>query len=210
MEMYGHLLDRFGPQHWWPADTPFEVAVGAILTQNTSWKNVERAVENLKRMDVLTVTGIDSLSEQELALLIRPSGCFTVKARRLKSYIGHITGKYGGDFYATMDGELADRRSELLSISGIGPETADSMLLYAGGRPTFVVDAYTRRVMARHGLVSEGAGYDDVRSLFMDNLPADAALFNEYHALFVAVGKNYCRPRQPRCEGCPLTEDRMT
>lgn len=208
MEIYDRLLSSFGPQHWWPADTPFEVAVGAILTQNTNWKNVERAVENLKRMDSLTVEGISRLAEMELAELIRPSGYFTVKARRLKNYIGHIAANYGGDFFASLDGNSIEKRAELLSVSGIGPETADSILLYAGGHPTFVVDAYTRRVMARHGFVSERAGYDELRSLFMDNLPADAALFNEYHALFVAVGKTCCRPKEPRCEGCPLMKDR--
>jgi endonuclease-3 related protein len=208
MEMYDLLLSSFGPQHWWPADTPFEMAVGAILTQNTSWKNVERAVENLKRMNKLTVEGISVLPEMELALLIRPSGYFTVKARRLKNYIGHITAGYGGDFSASLTGDTDRKRAELLSVSGIGPETADSILLYAGGHPTFVVDAYTRRIMARHGFVSEGVGYDELRSLFMDNLPADAALFNEYHALFVAVGKTFCRPKGPRCEECPLMRDR--
>ncbi|MBN2224738.1 MAG: endonuclease III domain-containing protein [Deltaproteobacteria bacterium] len=207
MEIYDRLLGCFGPQHWWPADTPFEVAVGAILTQNTNWKNVERAVTNLKRADALTVEGIDGLAETELAELIRPSGYFTVKARRLKNFIGYITEKYRGDFLASLDGDGTHKRAELLSVSGIGPETADSILLYAGGHPTFVVDAYTRRVMARHGLVSEGAGYDELRSLFLDNLPADAALFNEYHTLFVAVGKDYCRPKNPRCEECPLTKD---
>jgi endonuclease-3 related protein len=208
MEIYDYLLSSFGPQHWWPADSPFEVAVGAILTQNTSWKNVERAVENLKRVGVLTVTGISCLPENELAELIRPSGFFTVKARRLKNYIGHITARYGGDFFASLDGDCTEKRTELLSVSGIGPETADSILLYAGGHPTFVVDAYTRRIMARHGFVSEGVGYDELRSLFMDNLPADIALFNEYHALFVAAGKTFCRPKGPRCEECPLMRDR--
>jgi endonuclease-3 related protein len=206
MEIYDLLRSSLGPQHWWPADTPFEVAVGAILTQNTNWKNVERAITNLRQADVLTVEGIDGLAETELAELIRPSGYFTVKARRLKNYIGRITGGYGGDFFASLAGSLAEKRAELLGISGIGPETADSILLYAGGHATFVVDAYTRRIMSRHGLAPEGTGYDELRSLFMDNLPADPALFNEYHALLVAVGKDYCRPKEPRCEGCPLRD----
>ncbi len=208
LEMYDRLLASFGPQHWWPADSPLEVAVGAILTQNTNWKNVERAIENLKRMDVLTVEGISLLPETELAELIRPSGYYTVKARRLKNYIGHITARYGGDFFASLEGDGSKKRAELLSVSGIGPETADSILLYAGRYPTFVIDAYTRRIMARHDFVSEGVGYDELRSLFMENLPADTVLFNEYHALFVAVGKTYCRPKEPRCGRCPLMSDR--
>jgi endonuclease-3 related protein len=204
VEIFGLLLAFFGPQHWWPADGPFEVAIGAILTQNTNWRNVERAVGNLRRMAALTIEGISRLSEMELAELIRPSGCFTVKARRLTNYISYVVERYGGDFFASLSGDWAEKRDELLSISGIGPETADSILLYAGGHPTFVVDAYTRRVTARHGFAPTDAGYEELRSLFMENLPADASLFNEFHALFVAVGKRFCRPREPRCEGCPL------
>jgi endonuclease III related protein len=208
VEIYGRLLAAFGPQHWWPADTPFEVAVGAILTQNTSWKNVERAVENLKRANALTVEGISLLSENRLAELIRPSGCFTVKARRLKNYIGYITVNYGGDFTASLLGDCDQKRRELLSVSGIGPETADSILLYAGEHPTFVVDAYTRRVAGRHGLAHADAPYEELRRVFMENLAPDTSLFNEYHALFVAVGKDFCRPREPRCGGCPLIDVR--
>ena len=208
MEIYDRLLSAFGPQHWWPADTPFEVAVGAILTQNTNWKNVEQAVENLKRAGVLTVQGISRIPESELAALIRPSGYFTVKARRLKNYIGYIAAEYGGSFADSLLGDGAEKRVELLSVSGIGPETADSILLYAGGHPTFVVDAYTRRVAHRHGLAAADARYEELRRLFMDNLAPDVSLFNEYHALLVAVGKNFCRPREPRCAGCPLADDR--
>jgi endonuclease-3 related protein len=208
MEIYDRLLIAFGPQHWWPADTPFEVAVGAILTQNTNWKNVERAIENLKRMKVLTHEGISRIPEAELAELIRPSGYYTVKARRLKNYIGYITADYGGSFADSLLGDGAEKRIELLSVSGIGPETADSILLYAGGHPTFVIDAYTRRVAHRHGLAADDARYEELRRLFMDNLAPDVSLFNEYHALLVAVGKNFCRPKEPRCAGCPLADDR--
>ena len=209
MDLYGRLLSAFGPQHWWPADTPFEVAVGAILTQNTNWKNVERAVDNLKREGVLTVEGISRLSEAELAEMIRPSGYFTVKARRLKNYIGYIGAHYRWDFAASLVGDCAQKRAELLSVSGIGPETADSILLYAGGHATFVVDAYTKRITARHGLARPDVPYEELRSLFMEALVPDAALFNEYHALLVAVGKQFCRPREPRCADCPLSDDRI-
>jgi len=205
MEIFRLLLASFGPQHWWPADGPFEMAVGAILTQNTNWRNVERAIENLKRTNALTVAGISGLAETALGELIRPSGYYTVKARRLANYVAYINDRYRGDFHASLSGDPADRRAELLSVSGIGPETADSILLYAGGHRTFVVDAYTRRVVSRHGLAPADATYEELRSLFMDNLPADAPLFNEFHALLVAVGKRFCRPREPRCEGCPLS-----
>jgi endonuclease III related protein len=208
MEIYDRLLSAFGPQHWWPADTPFEMAAGAILTQNTNWKNVELAIENLKRAGILTVQGISGIPESDLAALIRPSGYFTVKARRLKNYIGHITQRYAGDFAASLLGDCAEKRAELLSISGIGPETADSILLYAGGHPTFVVDAYTRRVVHRHGFAPADVPYEELRRLFMDNLATDVSLFNEYHALLVAVGKAFCRPKEPRCAGCPLADDR--
>ncbi len=200
---------RFGPQHWWPADTPFEVAVGAILTQNTNWKNVERAVKTSSEQDILTVEGIDGLAEAELAALIRPSGYFTVKARRLKNYIGLYRGELRGRLRRLASTETAPKSGvELLSVSGIGPETADSILLYAGGHPTFVVDAYTRRVMAQARLAPADAPYEELRRLFMDNLAPDVSLFNEYHALLVAVGKNFCRPKEPRCAGCPLADDR--
>jgi len=207
-DVYGRLYSAFGPQHWWPADTPFEVAVGAILTQNTNWKNVEKAVNNLKRAGTLTVEGISRLSEARLAELIRPSGYFTVKARRLKNYIGYIGTHYRGDFAASLVGDFDQKRAELLSVSGIGPETADSILLYAGGHATFVVDAYTRRITARHGIARPDTPYEELRSLFMEALAPDAPFFNEYHALLVAVGKQFCRPREPRCADCPLSYER--
>ena len=204
IEIYRLLLTFFGPQRWWPADSPFEVAIGAILTQNTNWRNVQRAIDNLRAADALTVRGISRLTENQLARLILPSGFYAVKASRLKNYLSYILDDYGGDFFDSLSGNLTDKRSELLSVSGIGPETADSILLYAGGHPTFVVDTYTKRVMFRHALAPADAGYEKVRSLFMENLPADASLFNEFHALLVAVGKQFCRPKEPRCAGCPL------
>jgi endonuclease-3 related protein len=204
-EIYDLLFAHFGPQHWWPAETPFEVAVGAILTQNTNWRNVERAVGNLKDHGVLSLSALHTLSADELSALIRPSGYHTVKAKRLKEYVAYLMDRYGGDLAASLTGAMDEKRAELLSVRGIGPETADSILLYAGGRPTFVVDAYTRRIAARHGLAPADAGYEALRSLFMQNLPPDPVLWGEYHALFVALGKTCCRSREPRCEGCPLS-----
>jgi endonuclease-3 related protein len=181
------------------------MAVGAILTQNTNWKNVERAIGNLKKEGVLSPERLLAIPADDLSDLLRPSGFFRIKTRRLKNYVMHMDKHYRGDFRASLSGDMETKRAELLSISGIGPETADSILLYAGGHATFVVDAYTKRVMARHYLCDEDTGYDELRSLFTANLPADASLFNEFHALFVAVGKTYCRPKEPRCGGCPLS-----
>jgi len=208
--MYHLLYRHFGPQGWWPVSdstspfAKFEIAVGAILTQNTNWKNVESALKNLKEKRRLTPEGIDSISEEDLSEIIRPSGYFRVKAKRLKNYIDFLTENHGGDIDSSLSGGLSDVRAKLLSVSGIGPETADSILLYAGERPAFVIDVYTKRVLARHKLASEDATYNDLQSLFMENLPEDVMLFNEYHALFVAVGKKYCRPKDPLCSECPL------
>jgi endonuclease-3 related protein len=211
MEMYRLLSLAFGPQGWWPTEdpgsphAPFEVAIGAILTQNTNWKNVELALSNLKEENVLTPAGIDSLAEEALEALIRPSGYFRVKAKRLKTYVSYLMNRYGGDMEASLADDVETLRDELLSLKGIGPETADSILLYAGGKPSFVVDAYTKRVLARHGIADEKASYDELRSLFMENLPRDVSLYNEFHALLVAVGKKYCRPKAALCEECPLS-----
>jgi endonuclease-3 related protein len=204
-EIYDLLFAHFGPQHWWPAETPFEVAVGAILTQNTNWRNVERAIGNLKERGILSPEGLSLIPTDELALLIRPSGYYTVKARRLKEYVAHVMDRYGGSLSASLSGEMEKKRAELLAVYGIGPETADSILLYAGRQPTFVVDAYTRRITDRHALAPTDAGYEALRSLFMENLRPDPDLWGEYHALLVAVGKHFCRPREPRCDGCPLS-----
>jgi endonuclease-3 related protein len=198
-------LDRFyGDQHWWPGETPFEVAVGAILTQNTAWVNVERAIANLKAADALTPDALRRLPADRLAALIRPSGYYNVKARRLRSFLKFLWDEYGGDVAAMAATPVETLREKLLTVGGIGPETADSIVLYACGLPTFVVDAYTRRVLLRHGLADEDAGYDDLKELFEANLPADVPTYNQYHALFVRVGKERCRPREPRCDGCPL------
>ncbi|HEY5999699.1 MAG TPA: endonuclease III domain-containing protein [bacterium] len=204
LAIHDALLAAFGPQSWWPAETPFEVMVGAILTQNTNWRNVERAIANLRAARALTPGAMARLRPAALAELIRPAGYFRVKAARLGHLLAHLRRRHGGSVARLLRVPGPSLREELLGITGIGPETADSILLYAAGRPSFVVDAYTRRVLSRHGLVGEGAAYADIQRLFTGALPADVALFNEYHALIVRLGKEFCRPRAPRCAACPL------
>ncbi|MBI3028621.1 MAG: endonuclease III domain-containing protein [Candidatus Rokubacteria bacterium] len=204
--LYEALLTRFGAQHWWPARTRFEVVVGAILTQNTAWGNVERALAALRAHRLLSPARLAALPAGRLAPLIRSSGYFRVKARRLKTFLAHLNGRYQGSLDRMSRVPLDDLRRELLAVPGVGPETADSILLYALGRPVFVVDAYTRRVLSRHRLLPRGAGYEEVRAFFERHLPGDPRLFNEYHALLVAVGKEHCR-NLPHCEGCPLRFD---
>ncbi len=200
---YAALLRRFGPQKWWPGETPFEVMVGAILAQNTAWTNVEKAVASLKAHGLLDPARLAEADEGTLALAIRPAGCFNVKARRLKGYVEWFLRRFGGDPERMGKVPLPRLREELLEVKGIGPETADSILLYGLGRPSFVVDAYTWRVLTRHGLAPEETTYDEMKELFERSLPPEAPLFNEFHALLVAVGKEFCRSR-PRCEACPL------
>lgn len=205
--VHDRLLAAFGPQHWWPGETPFEVMVGAVLTQNTAWSNVERAIANLKGADALSVPAILGLEDAALAALIRPAGYFNVKARRLKALAEFLdrAGVAGDPARLAEGADPAALRQRLLGVHGIGEETADSILLYALGLPSFVVDAYTRRIFTRLGLIRGGERYGPQRRLFMDRLPADAALYNEYHALIVALGKDCCRPR-PRCPACPLLD----
>ena len=203
LEIYHLLLDFFGPQHWWPGETPFEVAVGAILTQNTSWTNVAKAIANLKAANCLDPFKLHEMDLEQLELLIRPAGYFRVKAKRLKNFIDWLCDRYGGDLKNLESINTTRLRQELLSISGIGPETADSILLYALNRPIFVVDTYTARVMVRHGLIGPDLDYQQLQDLFMSNLEPDAALFNEFHALLVMTGKDYCKPH-PKCQPCPL------
>ncbi len=203
LEIYHLLLDFFGPQHWWPGETPFEVAVGAILTQNTSWTNVAKAIANLKTAGGLDPTKLHEMDPEQLELLIRPAGYFRVKAKRLKNFINWLCDHHGGDLKNLESINTTRLRQELLDISGIGPETADSILLYALNRPIFVVDTYTARVMVRHGLIGPDLDYQQLQDLFMFNLEPDAALFNEFHALLVMTGKDYCKPH-PKCSPCPL------
>ena len=203
IEIYQLLFDRFGPQHWWPGDTQFEIITGAILTQNTNWANVEKAITNLKSADRLSAKELYHLDLPRLAELIRPAGYFNIKAKRLKNFVQWLFDNYQGQL-SNLEGLDTDRlRAELLAIKGIGCETADSILLYALDRPIFVVDAYTARVAIRHGLIEPGADYEQLRELFQSNLPEDIRLFNEYHALLVKVGKLFCKPKA-QCLGCPL------
>ncbi len=206
LRLYDAALTALGPQHWWPAESRFEVAVGAILTQNAAWTNVERAIANLKHARLLTPEALARVPLRTLARALRPSGYFRVKARRLKAFIQHLSRRHGGSLRRMLAQPLPTIRAELLSVPGVGPETADSILLYAGDHPIFVVDAYTRRIFSRHRLVPQEITYEDLQRLFMANLPNDPALFNEYHALLVHVGKEFCRSR-PRCEACPLKFD---
>lgn len=203
LEIYELLLTHFGPQQWWPGEDPFEVIVGAILAQNTSWRNVEKAIVNLKEAGVLSPEGIAAHDSRRLAELIRPSGTYRVKADRLLQFVAFLEVHYGCSLQAMFRMSLPRIRAELLSVKGIGPETADSILLYAGGYPIFVVDAYTKRIFSRHGFIREGCTYQELQALFMEALPRDVSLFNEYHALIVHLGKSWCRAR-PICEGCVL------
>lgn len=202
-EIYKRLSTKFGPQNWWPARTRFEVIIGAILTQNTSWNNVERAIDNLKEAGCLTPAKIKNMPTPRLAKLIRPAGYFNIKAKRLKNFINFLYKEYGGQLDRMGKEYWLNLRLKLLGINGIGPETADSILLYAFEKPVFVVDAYTKRLLSRHNLVGRNADYQTIQTMFMDNLPQDPKMYNEYHALLVSLGKNLCRAK-PLCEICPL------
>jgi len=199
------LLAAYGPQHWWPGRTRFEIIVGAILTQNTSWANVERAIRNLRAARLLSPAAIRSAPSAKLALLLRPSGYFRQKTKTLKSFVKFLHDAHGGSLTRLFASPRQVLRDQLLSLRGIGPETADSILLYAGKHPVFVVDAYSRRILERHGLSLPRAHYEELRALFQASLPSDHQLFNEFHALIVHVGKNYCRPSNPRCSECSLS-----
>jgi endonuclease-3 related protein len=198
------LYRCFGPQNWWPGDTPFEIAVGAVLTQNTNWGNVEKAIQNLKKQGVLSSRGIHGLSVKELALLIKPAGYFNVKAKRLRSFLDFLMNEYHGRMENMAREDLTQLRPKLLGIHGIGPETADSILLYALEKPIFVIDAYTKRILSRHGIMASDRSYAEFQELFQASLKRDLHLYNEYHALFVRVGKTFCRRTNPLCEKCPL------
>lgn len=202
-EIYELLYKAFGPQSWWPGESPLEIIVGAILTQNTNWRNVEKAIVNLKSAKYMAPQELHRASAEQLAGLIRPAGYFNIKAKRLKNFIDWLFENYDGDVANLQGVHTETLREEMLSIKGIGRETADSILLYALDRPVFVVDAYTARIAVRHGLIEPDADYEQLRQLFEANLPADVALFNEYHALLVRTGKEFCRPKA-RCPGCPL------
>jgi len=206
LRLYDRLHRRYGPQHWWPARSRFEVVVGAILTQNAAWRNAERAIARLRTAGALDLPTVIALSPARLATLLRPSGTFRVKARCLHAFARHVATRHGGRLSGLLALPLPALRTELCTIAGIGAETADAIALYAAGRPIFVVDAYTTRVLVRHRLVPSDADYAAVQTFMMSHLPHDPALFNEYHALLVRVGKEHCGAR-PRCDGCPLRFD---
>lgn len=204
LEVYNLLLSRFGPQHWWPGDTSFEVVVGAILTQSTSWKNVEKAIRKLKDAGALSPEKLHEMKEKDLAVLIKSAGYFNAKTRKLKAFMDHLHMYHGGCLEKMLSAETDVLRSELLSIWGVGPETADSIILYAAEKPVFVVDAYTKRIFSRLGYVNEDINYEGLRSFSEKNLPLDVKVYNELHALLVALGKDYCKKTKPLCSGCPL------
>jgi len=203
-ELYEILRDEFGPQGWWPAETPFEVMVGAVLVQNTNWKNTEKAIQNLKDEALLDPHTLYQISDAELAELIRPVGYYRLKAKRLKNLLALLVEQYDGDLDAMFSVSLGQLRDELLAVNGVGPETADSILLYAGGIPSFVVDAYTCRILGRHGVIEPGADYHTVRDLCASAVEEDVELYQDFHAYFVKIGKNYCKKSKPACEQCPL------
>ncbi|MDI6759104.1 MAG: endonuclease III domain-containing protein [Candidatus Omnitrophota bacterium] len=202
--IYKKLYSHFGPQGWWPAESPFEVMVGAILTQNTNWQNVKKAIGNLKKNSLLNPKKLYNISTKDLGLFIRPAGYYNIKAKRLKEFLKFYFDAWKGSIKETSLFKTEELRKSLLSVKGIGPETADSILLYALNRPVFVVDAYTKRIFSKHGLIKENAAYDEVQSLFMLNLKKNVKMFNEYHALLVKLGKEYCLKRKAKCEICPL------
>ncbi len=204
LDIYKILFDHFGPQHWWPGDSPFEVMVGAVLTQNTNWSNVSRAISNLKKDNLLSFEALDALPVEILAEKIRPSGYYNMKAARLKNLLVLIK-EYGGVLESLFKEETTALRDRLLLVKGIGPETADSILLYAAGKLSFVVDAYTHRILTRHSLIPEEAAYHEIQEFFTGSLPRDIQLYNEYHALIVRLGKEFCKKSNPGCEECPLS-----
>ena len=203
LKIYQALYKTIGPRGWWPGDSPFEVIIGAILTQNTSWKNVETAISALKDNHLLDPVKLIKVDEGILANTIRSSGFFNIKAKRIKNFIHFLFENYQGRLERMFSEHVNPLREKLLTINGIGPETADSILLYAGGKPIFVVDAYTKKILLRHNLISKADGYDETQALFMENLEKDVQMFNEYHALLVYVGKYFCK-RIPGCESCPM------
>ncbi len=204
LRVFDRLSAHYGQQNWWPGETALEIMVGAVLTQNTNWGNVEKAIANLKDGDRLSFSGIQSMDVSMLAEYIRPAGYYNVKARRLKNLLQMIVDCYEGELSFLFEDSLEESRKNLLKVNGVGPETADSILLYAARKPVFVIDTYTHRIFSRHQLVDENADYDSLQQAFLDKLPEDEALFNEYHALIVTVAKEFCKKKKPRCTNCPL------
>ncbi len=204
---FDKLLHAFGPRHWWPGDSPLEIAVGAILTQNTAWRNVEKAIVNMREKGLLDAQRLKTIDPVSLSEIIRPAGFYRIKAARLKSFIDFLWDEYGGSLERMGRVETETLRRRLLAVRGIGPETADSILLYALGKPIFVVDAYTFRFLRNHGLYTRAHTYEEVQSIFMKHLPLDTHLFNEFHALIVLLCQRFCK-KKPLCESCPLGKDK--
>ncbi len=204
LKLYNELMDRLGPSNWWPGDSAFEVAVGAILTQNTNWGNVEKAILNLKENGLLEPEKMFQEETDRLCELIRPAGYFRVKADRLKNFLVFLHLNFDLKMEKLRNESTTKLRHALLKVKGIGPETADSILLYALERPVFVIDAYTKRIFSRHGIMEQERDYSEFQDFVMDRLPRDPELYNEYHALIVRAGKNWCRKSKPLCSKCPL------
>lgn len=206
LDIFWKLYDTFGSQLWWPGDTPFEIAIGAILTQNTAWTNVEKAIRNLKERNLLSPQKLLKLDNKILASLIRPAGYYNLKAKRLRNFLFFLKDHFDGSISRMGKMDQEGLRKELLKVKGIGPETADSILLYALGKPSFVIDAYTFRILSRHNIIEDSMDYHELRDIFMSSLPEDPCLFNEFHALFVRLGKDFCKKGRPRCQTCPLND----
>ncbi len=210
MEMYDAMRSHFGPRKWWPSSQPrstpagkLEICIGSILTQNTNWGNVEKALANLQAAGLMSIPQLCAKRSDSLGKIIRPAGYYNVKAKRLKNFVRFVCDEFDGDIAAFLNRPIEPLRRDLLSINGVGPETADSIILYAAGKPTFVVDAYTKRIFTRHGLMDESADYESLRRFCQTHLPKSTKLWNDYHAQLVAVSKDFCKPT-PRCDHCPL------
>jgi len=204
LKIYNSLYNYFGPLNWWPGDNPFEIMVGAILTQNTSWSNVEKAINNLKKENLLEPQKLYCLNQEELAQLIKSSGYYNIKAQRLKNFVDLFVNDFDSSAAKMFSGDGRELRKKLLKVNGIGPETADSILLYAGNKPFFVVDAYTKRIFSRHKLISKDSTYYQIQEFFNQNLDRDVKLFNEFHAQIVMLGKTICTSKNPDCAKCPI------
>ncbi|MTI59666.1 MAG: endonuclease III domain-containing protein [Firmicutes bacterium] len=206
VEIYSILYDYFGPQHWWPAETPFETIIGAILTQAVSWRNVEKAIDNLREANLLKPSAIKKIQQDRLADLIKPAGYYNMKAKKLKSFVDFLYNNYAGHLNKMFKVDLPVLRKELLDVYGVGPETADSILLYAGKYPIFVIDAYTKRILSRIGYIPDDIAYHDLQAKIMSVYPADVVKYNEYHALLVILAKEYCKKSAPDCKNCPIMQ----
>ncbi|MGB9977425.1 endonuclease III domain-containing protein [Thermovenabulum sp.] len=203
--IFEKLFEAYGPQNWWPAESDFETVVGAILTQSVSWSNVEKAIKNLKKEGLLSPRALTEVNDEKLHRLIRSTRFYKQKGERLKNFCRYLLKNYDGSLYKLFDKDVYELREELLGLKGLGEETVDSIILYAAKKPIFVVDAYTKRIFCRLGIIKEDIGYKELQELFMSNLPLDVSLFNEYHALIVKLGKEVCRTK-PGCGLCPLID----